>query len=91
MFRIPHPEAIVGATLHMLRVPYHLEIGGEMPHLGRQITKALVSKEVSVEEFLDGTFKSKRKYSYALPSKLRSLPLIKRRLTRQTIKSGWMP
>jgi len=91
MFGIPHPREIVGETLHMLRVPHLLEKGGGMPHPGRQTMKAPGSEEVSVEEFLDDISTSKRKYSYALAWKLRSLPLIKRQLTHQTTKSGWMP
>jgi len=90
MFRIPRLRGIVGATLHMLRVPHLLEKEEEMPHLGRQTMKVLGSEGVSVEEVVDDTSKSKRKYSYALPWNLRSLPLIKRRLIHQTTKSGWM-
>ena len=91
MFRIPRPKGIVGATLYMLRVPHLLEKGGEMPHPGRQTMKVPVSEGVSVEEFLGAISKSKRKYSNAFPWKLRTLPLIKRQLTHQITKSGWIP
>jgi len=74
----------------MLRVPHLLEKGGQMPHPGISTMKALGSEGMSVEAFLDDIFKSKRKYSYALPWKLRGLPLIKRQLTHQTTKSGWI-
>ena len=39
MFEIPRPKGIVGATLHMLRIPHLLEKGRRMPHLGRQRMK----------------------------------------------------
>ena len=82
---------IVGVILHMLRVPHLLEKGGGMPHPSSQTRKAPSSEGVSMEEFIDDISKSKRKHSYALPWKLRSLPLIKRQLTHQTTKSGCMP
>jgi len=91
MFGMPCTKGIVGATLHMIKVPYLLEKGGGMPHPGREIIKAPGFKGVGVEEFIDHIFKLKRKYSYALPWKLRGLPLIKRELTHQTTRSGWMP
>jgi len=81
MFGIPYPRGIVGATLHILKVPHLLEKGGGMLHPSRQTMKAPCSEGVSVEEFLDDISKLKRKYSYALPWKSRSLPLIKRQLT----------
>jgi len=62
MFRIPHSKGIVGVILHMLKVPHLLEKEGGMPHPGRQIMKVPGSEGVSVEEFLDDIFKSKRKY-----------------------------
>ena len=87
MFGIPRPRGIVGATLHMFKVPHPLEKGGGIPHLGRRTMKALGFEGVSVEEFLNDISKLKRKYSYVVPWKLRSLPLIKRQLTHQTAKS----
>jgi len=81
----------VGVLPHMLRVPRLSETGRGIPQLGRQTMKVPGSEGVSVEEFLDDISKSKRKYSYALPWRLRSLPLIKRRLTHQTTKNGWTP
>jgi len=91
MFGIPCPRGIVGATLYMLRVSHPLEKGGGIPHPGRRTMKALGSDRVSIEEFLDDISKSKRKYSYALPWKSRSLPLTRKQLTHQATKSGWMP
>jgi len=91
MFRTPHPKGIVGAIIQMLWVLHLLEKGGRMPHPGRQIMKVPEFEEVSMEDFLNDISKLKRKYSYALPWKLRSLPLIKKRLTHQITKSGWMP
>jgi len=90
IFRIPRPRGIVGATFHMLRVPHPLKKEGGTPHLGRRTMKALGFEEVSVEEFFDDIFKSKKKYSYALPWNSRSLPLIKTQLTHQVTKSGWI-
>jgi len=90
MFGIPRPRGLVGATLHMLKVPHLVEKGGGMTHLGRQIIKAPGTERVSVEELLDDISKLKRKYSYAHPWKLRSLPLVKRQLTHQTKKNAWM-
>ena len=88
LFRISLLLGIVGATLHILKVPYLLEKGGGMPHPGEQTMKAPGSEGVSVEEFLDDISKSKRKYSYALPWKSRSIPLTKKHLTHQATKSG---
>ena len=48
-------------------VPYLLEKGGGIFHIGRQIMKVPGSQELSMDEFLDDIFKSKRKYSYAHP------------------------
>jgi len=80
----PTPQRNSGSDSQMLRVLYLLEKGGGMPHLGKQIIKVPEFEGVSIEEFLDDISKLKRKYSYALPWKLRTLPLIKRRLTHQT-------
>jgi len=90
MFRIPHLKGIVGVILHMLRVPQLLEKGGRMPHPSEQIMKVPGSEGASVEEFVNDISKSKRKYSYRLPWKLKSQSPIKRQLIHQTIKSGWM-
>ena len=48
-------------------VPYLLEKGGGIFHIGRQIMKVPGSQELSMDEFLDDIFESKRKYSYAYP------------------------
>jgi len=47
-FRIPHFQWIMGVILHMLKVPYLLEKGGGIPHLGGQIIKVLGSEGVSM-------------------------------------------
>jgi len=38
----------MGVILHMLKVPYLLEKGGGIPHLGGQIIKVLGSEGVSM-------------------------------------------
>jgi len=48
-------------------VPYLLEKGEDIYHLGRLIMKVLESKGVGMEEFLDDISKLKRMYFYALP------------------------
>jgi len=93
VFRIPLPMDSGSNLLFIIRVPYLLEKGGELlvpyllekgggiSHLGRQIIKVPRSQGLSVEEFLDNFFKSKKKYSCALHQEIRDLPLIKRRLS----------
>jgi len=49
-----------------------------IPHLSRQIMKVPGSKGMGMEEFIDDMSKLKRKYSNALPWKLRNLLFIKR-------------
>jgi len=66
MFRIFHLQITVGVILHIVRVSHLSKKGGGFPHFGRQTTKILGSKGVSVDEFFDDISKSKRKYSYAL-------------------------
>ena len=48
-------------------VSYLLEKGEEISHLGRQIMKVPGYQGLSMNEFFDDIFKSKRKYCYALP------------------------
>ena len=71
-------------------VPYLLEKGGGIFHIGRQIMNVPGSQELSMDKFLDDIFKSKRKYSYALLWELKDLPLIKKQLVHQITKSDWM-
>jgi len=73
-FRIRIGEVI----LFVLRFPYLLEKGGGIYYLDRKIMKVLGSNGVHMEEFLDNISKLKRMYYYALPWKLRNLPLISR-------------
>jgi len=58
MFKIPHLQRIVRVILHMLRVLYVLERGGEIPHLGKQVIKVPGFEPVGMEEFLDDNSKS---------------------------------
>ena len=80
---------IVGVILYPLRILHVLEIVGGRPQWVKPI-KPLDSREVSVEEFLEDIFKSKRKYFCALIWKYKSLPLFKRLLIYQIMKNGWM-
>jgi len=91
IFRIPHLKGIMVVILYIQMVSSLPHKGRGIPNLGRQIIKVLRSEAVSMNEFFDGIFKSKRKYSYALPRKLRSLSLFKRQLIYQITESGWMP
>jgi len=98
-FRTPPSMDSGSNLLSTLRIPHLLEKGGGTPgplplreregisHLDRQIMKVPGSQELSMEEFFDNIFKSKRKYSYALFWELRDLSLIKRRSVHQITKS----
>ena len=60
-----HLFRIMKMILSQLRILYLLEIGGGIPQWVRP-AQVLYSEEVSVEEYLDDIFKSKRRYSYVL-------------------------
>ena len=69
ILRNPHPKGLVGVVLLLFEVLYLKRKGGEilipsLNRLDRQVLKCF--DEVSVEEFLDGIFKSKRKFSFVL-------------------------
>jgi len=64
LFKIPLLLGILGVILYPLRILYLLEIKGEILQQVKPV-KVLDSEEVSVEEFFDDIFKSKRKYSCA--------------------------
>ena len=67
MHKTPRLKGIVGVFLHKLGFLHLLEKGGGIPWLDRHIMKVLGSEGVNVEEFLVDIFKSKKKFSYALP------------------------
>jgi len=60
MFRIPLPMDSGSNLFFIIKVPYLLEKGGGISHLGRQIIKVLGSQGLSVEEFLDNFSNRKR-------------------------------
>ena len=90
MFRIPSPMDCGSNFLPVLRIPYLLEKGGGIPgpiplrERGRDLSSRQTNNEgpriqrSGMEEFLDDIYKLKRIHSYALPWKLRNLPLVKR-------------
>jgi len=81
-------KEIVEVIPHKQGLPHIVKKGGEFPHPNRQMMNVLESEGVNVQKFLVDIFKSKKKASYVLPWK--TLPLFKRQLIHQTIKSRWM-
>jgi len=63
--RLFHLFSIKGLILHPLRTHSLKEIGGGIPQRVK-LAQALYFEGVSIEEFLDDIFKSKRRYSCAL-------------------------
>jgi len=61
--------------LYKLKIPHLLATWERIPYLNEEMIKVLSCEGMSVKKFLNDIFKSKRKYSYTLHGRWRSLPL----------------